>query len=307
MEDDDIEYDITFPSPNGIEDETAEDYVIEGEVKEPVVILLGWAGCKERHLEKYCSIYEERCITIRYIPPTEITFFKPHYLTNIASKVLELIGDYNLEENPVFFHVFSNNGCYVYSEISKILTSSEGNKYKNIQVQGVIIDSAPGKRRVTRAAWAFANASGKPGVIKYFIFLGMIVYLVFMRFYLYTMSILRGVSGGPNPNRVYQDIKDDKSRWPQLFIYSDNDQVIPPSDVKEVITYRRDQLHVDVESTHYVDSEHVAHFRLDPNGYTLRCKQFIRKCTGFPLSASRGEDAFRDDYASLHSRNDQSE
>ncbi|KAJ0058955.1 hypothetical protein NL108_003291, partial [Boleophthalmus pectinirostris] len=28
--------------------------------KEPVVILLGWAGCKDKHLSKYSSIYNEQ-------------------------------------------------------------------------------------------------------------------------------------------------------------------------------------------------------------------------------------------------------
>ena len=64
MEDDDIEYDITFPSPTGPEEDIEDEYVIEGEVKEPVVILLGWAGCQEKHLQKYCQIYEERSVQL---------------------------------------------------------------------------------------------------------------------------------------------------------------------------------------------------------------------------------------------------
>ena len=64
MEDDDIEYDITFPSPTGPEEDIEDEYVIEGEVKEPVVILLGWAGCQEKHLQKYCQIYEERSVEV---------------------------------------------------------------------------------------------------------------------------------------------------------------------------------------------------------------------------------------------------
>jgi hypothetical protein len=63
MEDDDIEYDITFPSPNtGVDegDEMLNDYVIEGESVEPVIIFIGWAGCKPKHLAKYCKIYEKR-------------------------------------------------------------------------------------------------------------------------------------------------------------------------------------------------------------------------------------------------------
>lgn len=55
MEDDDIEYDITFPSP------VAGENSIDGiERKEPVVIILGWLGCREKYLAKYGQIYDER-------------------------------------------------------------------------------------------------------------------------------------------------------------------------------------------------------------------------------------------------------
>ena len=61
MEDDDIEYDITFPSPVSIPDEDEEDvddnYLRQ---KEPVVILLGWLGCHEKHIAKYSQIYDQR-------------------------------------------------------------------------------------------------------------------------------------------------------------------------------------------------------------------------------------------------------
>ena len=61
MEDDDIEYDITFPSPVSALDED-EDVAETGyiERKEPVVILLGWLGCQEKHISKYSQIYDQR-------------------------------------------------------------------------------------------------------------------------------------------------------------------------------------------------------------------------------------------------------
>ena len=63
MEDDDIDYDITFPSPHtdlDDSDEVLDEYVFEGESKEPVVFLVGWAGCQPKHLAKYSKIYEKR-------------------------------------------------------------------------------------------------------------------------------------------------------------------------------------------------------------------------------------------------------
>lgn len=70
----DLDYYIMFPSfPPSPKDPTLtttgqdqrEEFVfVYEEDKRPVVILLGWAGCQDRYLAKYSSIYEEK----RYIP-----------------------------------------------------------------------------------------------------------------------------------------------------------------------------------------------------------------------------------------------
>lgn len=58
MEDDDLEYDITFPSPNTADlDGSNPDCLLNR--TEPVVILLGWLGCKEKYLLKYGEIYDQ--------------------------------------------------------------------------------------------------------------------------------------------------------------------------------------------------------------------------------------------------------
>ena len=41
-----FEYNIQFPPPS--------------ETVEPVVILLGWAGCQEKNLRKYSALYDSR-------------------------------------------------------------------------------------------------------------------------------------------------------------------------------------------------------------------------------------------------------
>ncbi|XP_064476280.1 uncharacterized protein LOC135390516 [Ornithodoros turicata] len=113
---DDVEYDITFPSPG----KRRSDF---STAKEPVVYLLGWAGCKHRHLSKYGAVYEEQgCITVKYIAPPKY-FFQPKLsgsvLEDHAFTLVNLIEDLKLEEHPLFFHVFSNGGAFVYSLMSR--------------------------------------------------------------------------------------------------------------------------------------------------------------------------------------------
>ena len=61
--DEELDYRITFPSPVGKDysDEEGQDADQDGqESSEPVVILLGWLGCQEKHLAKYASIWEQK-------------------------------------------------------------------------------------------------------------------------------------------------------------------------------------------------------------------------------------------------------
>ena len=113
---DDLEFHITFPSPTSsiTDGKTTPDAAGQGEFvfvsrgdPEPVVFLLGWAGCIDKHLSKYSKIYEDfGCITIRYTAPAEYIFFDVEKIRPLAKKLLDLISEMSLEENPVFIHVF---------------------------------------------------------------------------------------------------------------------------------------------------------------------------------------------------------
>ncbi|XP_067846288.1 enoyl-CoA hydratase domain-containing protein 2, mitochondrial isoform X2 [Heptranchias perlo] len=54
MGDTDLEYTIVFPDPTA-----------SGFKEEPVIILLGWGGCQDKHLAKYNSIYKKQMSALR--------------------------------------------------------------------------------------------------------------------------------------------------------------------------------------------------------------------------------------------------
>ncbi len=63
MEDEELDYRITFPTPKVSEvsdDEEEEEAENDTGQPEPVVILLGWMGCQEKHLAKYAAIWDQR-------------------------------------------------------------------------------------------------------------------------------------------------------------------------------------------------------------------------------------------------------
>ncbi|CAC5399133.1 Transmembrane protein 53 [Mytilus coruscus] len=289
MEEDDFEYDISFPAPRtGNPDDAAgpvDDFDDLGfdddddsKEPEPVVYLLGWAGCKDKYLAKYSQFYEQKgCISIRYIAPTNVTYFNPAELRNIAVKLLDLIPDYSLEDNPVFFHVFSNNGCFVYSQISDILCSGEHERFNSLKIKGCILDSAPGKRRITRAAYAFALASGKTGLFLHTTYIYILIYLFLTAIKTMICSAYYGKNYAGSPHTLYGRMKDDKSRWPQLFLCSKVDKVIPYTDSEEVMKYRSEVLKVSTELQCWDDSDHCQHLVKYRESYIANCYRFIDK------------------------------
>uniref|UniRef100_A0A8C8GAK7 Transmembrane protein 53 n=1 Tax=Oncorhynchus tshawytscha TaxID=74940 RepID=A0A8C8GAK7_ONCTS len=88
MANDGVDYTIVFP-----------DALVS------VVILLGWAGCRDKHLAKYRSIYNEH-VGFKLLV---VSLFE---LSNTALKLLEILYDYEVENSPIFFHVFSNGGIH---------------------------------------------------------------------------------------------------------------------------------------------------------------------------------------------------
>ncbi len=55
-----LDYRITFPSPPGKNFASESSGQEDAPNVEPVIILLGWVGCQEKHLAKYAKIWEQK-------------------------------------------------------------------------------------------------------------------------------------------------------------------------------------------------------------------------------------------------------
>uniref|UniRef100_A0A8B9CK54 Transmembrane protein 53 n=1 Tax=Anser brachyrhynchus TaxID=132585 RepID=A0A8B9CK54_9AVES len=130
--------------------------------RQPVVILLGWAGCQDRYLAKYSAIYSQRgCTVIRYTAPWRMVFFSESFgirsLRTPARRLLELLFDHSIDNRPVLFHVFSNGGVMLYRYILEALHTQQ--PFKNLRVLGTIFDSAPGRRNLRGSLRVFCMVS----------------------------------------------------------------------------------------------------------------------------------------------------
>ncbi|XP_013393756.1 transmembrane protein 53-A [Lingula anatina] len=283
MAEEDIEYHVTFPSPTSVaEDQDASEenleYLDEQKEleKEPVVIMLGWVGCHDKTLAKYSAIYEKRgFITIRYTASVEDVFFNQHKLRPIALKLLELLSDLSLEDNPIFFHVFSNGGGFVYRYIAEILNSDC--QYDSLNVRGTVFDSAPSHRSPFVARRAFMLTMQHKGFM-WRQFMGLLVLItIFLKVFIERITSLFRWSSDTSFGDYWDVMKNDKSRWPQLYLYSKADELVNYRYVEEIIKHRK-KLGVIVMAMCWEDSPHVQHFRVHREAYMAQVYAYVDFC-----------------------------
>uniref|UniRef100_A0A8C7UM59 Transmembrane protein 53 n=1 Tax=Oncorhynchus mykiss TaxID=8022 RepID=A0A8C7UM59_ONCMY len=130
MANDGVDYTIVFPDALV----SGEQFVIDSLARLAIVILLGWAGCRDEHLG---------CVTICYTLKT--VFFSESFgykeLSNTALKLLEILYDYEVENSPIFFHVFGTGGFMLYRYIVELLHSHK--QFSTLCIVGAVVDSAP--------------------------------------------------------------------------------------------------------------------------------------------------------------------
>ncbi|XP_037957928.1 transmembrane protein 53 isoform X2 [Teleopsis dalmanni] len=285
---DTLEYFIKFPTTNyknGI-DLPDSDYVfVYKESNVPIVMLLGWAGCQDRYLMKYSKIYEDRgLITVRYTAPVDTLFWNRTAMVPIGEKILKLIYDMNFDGHPVIFHIFSNGGAYLYQHISLAIR-----KHKTpIQIRGMIFDSAPGERRMLGLYRAVQAIYGKEKRKCY----GFTAFLITM-----TLSIIWFVEETfaafkslfvkvePTQTNPFCGLKNETNTFPQMFLYSKGDVVIPYQDVENFIKIREQQ-GVQVSSVCFEDAEHVKIYTKYPSEYIRCICTFINNCLSMPFKGS---------------------
>lgn len=246
----------------------------EAGTRQPVVILLGWGGCKDKNLAKYSAIYHKRgCIVIRYTAPWHMVFFSESLgipsLRVLAQRLLELLFDYEIEKEPLLFHVFSNAGVMLYRYVLELLQTHQ--RFCHLRVVGTIFDSGPGDSNVVGALRALAVVlEHRPAVLRLLLLVAFALVAVLFHVLLAPLTALF------HPH-FYDRLQDAGSRWPELYLYSKADEVVLARDVERMVEARLSR-RVLVRSVDFVSSAHVSHLRDYPTYYTSLCVDFMHNC-----------------------------
>ncbi|KAI6056532.1 transmembrane protein 53 isoform X1 [Marmota monax] len=274
----DLDYTIEIPDqPCWSQKNNARQGGKEAGPRLPVVILLGWGGCRDKNLAKYSAIYHERgCIVIRYTAPWHMVFFSESLgipsLRLLAQKLLELLFDYEIEREPLLFHVFSNAGVMLYRYVLELLQTHR--RFCHLRVVGTIFDSGPGDNNLVGALRALAV------ILEHQHALMRLLLLVAFTLVAVLFHILLAPLTGLFHTRFYDKLRNAESHWPELYLYSKADEIVLARDVERMVEARLAH-RVLVRSVDFVSSAHVSHLRDYPTYYTSLCVDFMRSCVQY--------------------------
>lgn len=193
----------------------------------------------------------------------------------IGKRLIQVITDKSLDQYPIFFHVFSNGGAFLYQHVSLAMQQANTPLLK-LKVKGVIFDSAPGERRLTALFKAISAIIGGHPLLNIPTSFFITIFLSLLWFFeVIAHAFGRGYPVQTNPIALAEE----SYSWPQLFLYSNTDTLIPASDVEKFAS-RRAERGVQVQLVLFTNSPHVKHYATYPDVYVNTVCSFIHECLG---------------------------
>ncbi len=238
--------------------------------KTPLCVLLGWGDSKQHQLRKYSEIYEKRGFNTITVSPLllDALVFPDLKGKKISYKILETIANEFEGEIPIVFHQFSNGGLCLYYFMCEELVKKDGVYGQQMKVVGSIFDSCPvipDADSIPRAQRVFTNELKNP-ILKTMLWYTIGAVLPFV------------VRMNPLVKVFINSLENSTISSPQMFLYSESDDLAPYKDIDAFIEYRKKR-GVDVMAQRWRDTLHVRHFMSEPDKYVEMIDNFLKRLT----------------------------
>ncbi|KAK6122487.1 hypothetical protein DH2020_043773 [Rehmannia glutinosa] len=294
----DVLYRWHLPDPNAVDVSGGSD--CSSAKSRTVVVLLGWLGSKQKHLNKYAEWYTSRgfhVITFTF-PMSDVLSYK---VGGKAEQDVELLvthlAEWLEEEHGknLVFHTFSNTGWLTYGVILEKFQKKDS--ALTGRIRGCIVDSAPvadPDPQVFASGFSAAFLKKSSVATK-----GSIIEpnaeltvgtrtsievkpaLTEAALLLILEKLFGVVLNYPSINRRLSDVTSlltsKQPSCPQLYIYSSADRVIPVGSVESFIEKQRKSGR-EVRACNFISTPHVDHFRNDPKLYSSQLTHFLEDC-----------------------------
>ncbi|MFH4981934.1 hypothetical protein AB6A40_008643 [Gnathostoma spinigerum] len=253
----------------------------QGENRLVMVILLGWGGCTDRYLAKYSRIYENLgCSVARFTADVNLSRSFSSYRLFALALYERILEDFCAPSTSVIFHVFSMNGCSVFSALWDLIdTVPNGTEIKS-NVKGIVFDSCPafvspwqGANAIMFATFPSVNGNDTIGRQTYRVMLTGILSL--HRLMLWIRSSWESDVYEHN-SAYYRMLSYNDLPTNQLYLYSLADDICSAESIEKFVESQRTRdFSVNITCCVWTDSAHVQHYRKHPNEYQSHCLDFL--------------------------------
>ncbi|KIJ29433.1 hypothetical protein M422DRAFT_229263 [Sphaerobolus stellatus SS14] len=249
-----IANDIYLSIPNGEEMDKVND-------SDPrTVVIFGWMGAQLKHLQKYATLYHE------LYPSTPVLLVCSHPRLWFQTKTIRLANFTPalayLPISKVIYHAFSNGGCFRLADFLSLRPIST-QSYSTI-----VFDSCPGVYEIKATTLAFL-APFKSKILR---FLARILIMSCFSLMSLWNRLLRKTDIQQTAVRIPLNnghlVRKD---MPRAYIYSKSDKLVQSWAVEAHADEAEKKGYMTTRHV-YLNSDHVAHFRTDPERY----KRIIR-------------------------------
>ena len=262
-----------------IEKDGAEQKTYENLYKKiPVVLLLGWAGSKDKNLKKYQSIYSTMGYhVIRFAPSNGLTFMETKSHPKYTYELLNLMKDqYQLTSNPIVTHIFSNASlCILYQHIINEITQNKSSyEFFKTNHRAAIFDSAPGlavsPMQLLRGISDLIKPQFKSAIMRYLV--SSVLVSGAVGYHLVNL-------GDHYFTNMYKTFQADSRLVPTLVFYSTIDKLISGKNIAEQCRQKK-LLHPNLylKAIEYTDAEHVLIYAKHPDEYLKYVSDHLRMC-----------------------------
>ena len=244
------------------------------------VVLLGWGNALPSQLEAYARLYRTLGLaSSSVIANTVAGLTDPAaYAQSIVPIAEELRAARGAQ--PIVVHLFSDNGFIAWAALLDALAATEDGRRARDAIRGVIYDSSPGLWNQRgpfdfgrRFALGMTPALARRLRLKARERLPLVTPLLVLGFAVYRAVFLRSVSVMLS---AADRITAHQPRCPHLFLYGENDALVPARDVRAWIARERHD-GIDAEDHLFPEARHVALFPNDPRRYRAAVSAFLAR------------------------------
>ena len=226
----------------------------------PLVVIVGWVMAKQKHVSKYADVYNKLgCPTLTITPSILHSWNVLSYNAYTSRVIRNLDANYN---GPIVFHLLSGSS-YI---ILPYYTQNVDN-IKNITLKGIVFDCGPvqfGYESGKAAAKQMLD-NGEMNRLSYCIATcaGILMYKI-------------------KGSKIRQELSDAMispalQTVPQLYVYSDKDDVTPWKCVEETMRQQTEECGRDVDGVMFNGADHVKLLQHDGIKYNNCIQSFLER------------------------------